>query len=649
MAAGSIVALSAFGQDYPTSQYPVLQSVPAGNGMSLYPEPSVPQTTWPTTTEENFAVTQPMASEPMPSDPMQQDRSMSPDSWGSPEFSTPQNFVAPMSNASMPNAPMPAMQTSSPTRYPMSELNGSANSDRYASMSQQPIAGPGFGNQSYRGDAIIAEPNRTASTGDSIFKSVKQAGSGTKSLPSFQNPVAENVGNSNVDLASPYTQPAPTAQTIAGSFEQDFSPAPSVPGTTSWATPPLNSATTGTSDPSFPANVNSTWPNVPYPTTIGPTNYASDDGVIVQQPANASSGSWLYPESPKFQSVPNIEPPYAFPQESYVAQPNLPTFDPQIGHRQPWPTVRPKSYVNDNTSFGFEEKKEDFPPFSEILATGKYFGSVTAAYLKPHFQGNTAITSGGGGVNEATAFDFDHRTNASSRFGFESKYGPGVEVNLFNLNFDSELSQFDSNGIQSGQTSVTVAGVGNPIFAIADDAGETLISQSSIEVDSLSLSVYKALQFKRARLLGNFGFQYVSVGQQLLADVTAGGVVVDRLRSTTDIRAFGPRAILEYYRPVGHTPLEFVTSFGGSLLFGERDQFVNSTTAGTFNRSGSEEFITVAEYLAGLQYKKMTGEDRAWFARVAFVHQSWLGGGTATFPQGDFGFNGITLGVGLNR
>jgi hypothetical protein len=47
--------------------------------------------------------------------------------------------------------------------------------------------------------------------------------------------------------------------------------------------------------------------------------------------------------------------------------------------------------------------------------------------------------------------------------------------------------------------------------------------------------------------------------------------------------------------------------------------------------------------------KKMVADGRYWTAKVGYLHQAWLGGGTAVDPQGDFGINGFTFGVGYNR
>ena len=329
----------------------------------------------------------------------------------------------------------------------------------------------------------------------------------------------------------------------------------------------------------------------------------------------------------------------------------LPQYDPQVGHRSPRPVQRPSAYpLDDGKKFDFETKKRDFPPFGDIIATGRFFYNPEVLWAEPQFQGNTAIATEGVNFGESISGDFDSDFHPRVRLGFESKYGPGMELTYFNINSNSEIASFTSDGVITGQTNAWVIGRNVWSRILADDAGEILSSQHSIDIDSFSVSFFKVLKFPVSRVNGNFGFQYVSIAQNLNANVvSAGGATVESLQSNTDMRAFGPRAILEYYRPIGHTPLELVTTFGGAVLFGQRDQFVTNSQTGLENRLGADEFLTIIDFLVAVQYKKTIGENRSWYSRFGFMNQTWIGGGTAAFPQGDFGLRGLTFGIGYNR
>jgi len=340
-----------------------------------------------------------------------------------------------------------------------------------------------------------------------------------------------------------------------------------------------------------------------------------------------------------------VQPP------AFQAEEQLPNFDRQVGHRSAKPTKRFDVYpLDDGEKFGFETKKREFPPFGEIIATGRFFYMAEALWAEPQFQGNTLIATESLNFGESIPDDFDSDFHPRFRFGFESPYGPGIEFSYFNINSNSEIASFTSNGIVTGQTNAWVIGRNIWSRIVADDAGETLATQHSIDIDSGTVSFFKELKFPISRVNGNFGFQYVSIAQQLNANVTgADGVTVETLQSVTDMRAYGPRAIIEYYRPIGHTPLELVTTFGGAVLFGQRDQVVTNSQTGLENRLGADEFLTILDFLVALQYTKTVGENRAWYGRFGFMNQTWIGGGTAAFPQGDFGLRGLTFGIGYNR
>ena len=326
-----------------------------------------------------------------------------------------------------------------------------------------------------------------------------------------------------------------------------------------------------------------------------------------------------------------------------------PGFRPEVGFRNATPTVRNYGAYDSGKKYDFEDKKKEFPPFSEILATGRYFGSASMLYLRPSFQGNTAITSQGPGFGESTTFDFDFEVAPQFRFGFESKYGPGLELNYWQYDETSNDATFVSNGVVSGTTSTWMLGPSAWTRLSATNAGDTIVTNHSIDVESFGASFFKEVKLPISRINGIFGFQYVSVAQAMNASLSNAGIELGTLNSRSDMRAFGPKLGFEYYRPVGHTKLEFITAIGMGVLFGRRDQFVENTVAGDFSRVGADEFITNFDFMTGVQYKKMIAENRAYFARAGFTYQTWIGGGTAVNPQDDFGLSGFSISVGYNR
>lgn len=456
--------------------------------------------------------------------------------------------------------------------------------------------------------------------------------------PSFQSS-----GFQPPSLQSSGFQPQPFPSTSAGGFQeaQQFVNQP-FPGESrpTFKSQPTVQHNFRTSPPQGTAATQHSTP-VPWQATATPTP-GHNERVNINRDLSLSPTA--QPGQALRDYLPNQPPAFASVE-------SLPNYDPRVGHRRAQPIRRANIYpLDDGEKFDFQKKKREFPPFNEIIATGRFFYMAEVLWAEPQFQGNTAIATQAPNFGESISNDFDSDFHPRVRLGFESQYGPGLELTYFNINSNSELASFTSDGVVTGQTSVGVTGRNVPSLITADAAGEILTSQHSIDIDSFTVSFFKELNFPISRVNGNFGFQYVSIAQQLNANVVSpGGATIETLQSTTDMRAYGPRAIIEYYRPIGHTPLELVTTFGGAVLFGQRDQRVTNSETGLENRLGADEFLTILDFLVAVQYKKTIGENRSVYGRFGFLNQTWLGGGSAVFPEGDFGLRGLTFGIGYNR
>ena len=421
-------------------------------------------------------------------------------------------------------------------------------------------------------------------------------------------------------------------------------------------------------DPTTNPVINSNLPSAGSPSTqVAPGRYPLGINGGLQTEASAIR---VLPDNPSttYQALTNETPVGSTNYPNYgVSSPGMsqpifqqqpltgsPTFRPDLGHRSPNPTFRGRDH-DSGLKMDFEDKKKEYPGLGEILATGRYFGSASTLFLQPGFQNNSAITQFNSSAAAASfassaSFDFDYETAPRLRLGFESKFGPGVELDYFQFDQGSNVSSFTSNGRNSGQLSTGLFGPSDLTTLEAVNAGETLSAIHSIDVETFSIMFFKEIKFPISRLNGMFGFQYASIFQTLEGELTnAGGAVIGTLRSTSDLRAYGPKFKFEYYRPIGHTNLEFVTAFGGGLLFGERDQIVSNTGAPAVNRFGADEFVVLGDFYGGVQWKKLTAENRAYYVRLGVTHQSWIGGGTAVSAQDNFGLRGFSFEVGLNR
>ena len=330
-----------------------------------------------------------------------------------------------------------------------------------------------------------------------------------------------------------------------------------------------------------------------------------------------------------------------------AAHPFAPGFDP--GFRQDGYSGNSLDWLENGQQFP-HEAQQHYPPLSEILKTGRYFGSLEWQLLQPHLQNNTALIRSSPGSFSSQQFNWTYESAPQFRAGFESKYGPGVELDYWQFDHDSSSLTGVSDGITSF-TSVLPqgdAGTFNQLSATA--AGERLVAQQGLEMHSAGLSFFKEMKLPISRLSGTFGLRYLSIAQQAEAlQLNSSGTQTGSLSHITDFRGFGPRIRLDYFRPVGHTKLESIASFGSSLLYGNRDQFVSNSLAGNFTRTNADELVTSVEAAIGVQYVKHLGENRSAFVRLTYQSQTWLGGGTGTDAAGDLGFRGLGVSIGANR
>jgi hypothetical protein len=350
--------------------------------------------------------------------------------------------------------------------------------------------------------------------------------------------------------------------------------------------------------------------------------------------------------SPNFVS-PYQDYPYQAPQQS------TPFRQPQSiherGYRQPQPFSRGSPF-DTGAQFDFENKHQEFPPMREIIATGRFFGMTEVWLLRPHFGGNQGLATQTGGFLRTFPADHAYETAPRFRVGFESSYGPGVELSYLQFHHRSTPLSFTSTGTTSGTSFLNVIGSPNPLSLSTTAAGQRLEVGQSLEVHTFQANAFKEVAFARARINGVLGMKSAAITHDFRGRVFDGaGTVVDFLEGSTVFRGYGPVFSIEYYRPVGHTKLELFGAAAGSTMMGNRRQWVNAGDVMGSLRTNSLELLTFAEISTGLQYKYHYAEKRCVYGRLAMTHQSWLGGGTPTNPDGDFGFRGVGFAVGVNR
>lgn len=599
---------------------------------------------------DSFAISSPLQTDSVRSAEVNDFRSMSPDSW-----ETPQSGFNPADN---PFQTSPNGQGSSRSSFPENlQLNNqrqlqTPNDDRYFKPTL---------NQSLHQNKFRPTSHPLSKQSDRNLPSNATRGT--------ENPL-EPTPSMPDDIRIPDLQ-TPTQQNEIGSL---LEPDPTQPTTSSTPFPPQvqNGPDQSHLPAAVPGQLQSSIPSAPdalgsYPLTPqGSQSNTEVPGVPVRDrrplwqrrpvltPSAAPPLATAPPAfSPNRVALDNFYQPqsqfFPFNAESLGANPlPAPNYRPDLGHRDPNVVTRDGATNDYGQTFDFEKKHIEYPKLGEILKTGRYFGSATALYLRPAFQANTSLFLNQSGVTET--FDFAYKLSPKIQLGFESKFGPGIELEYWGYSDFSRVSSFTSNGIETATTSAWMRGANQWSRLSAVNAGETLTARHRMELDVVGASFFKEVKLPIARINGKFGFQTAHIIHELTAQVNDGaGTQIGSLRSRSDVRGFGPQFELEYFRPIGHTKMEFLTTASGSVLFGKQSQVIENSTLGNQSRMKADEFVLTFDFFSGAQYRLMWGENRYWFARTGMLYQAWLHGGTAVLPQDDFGLRGFAVTAGLNR
>ena len=290
------------------------------------------------------------------------------------------------------------------------------------------------------------------------------------------------------------------------------------------------------------------------------------------------------------------------------------------------------------------------PTFSEIIKTGAAFISFEQLLLEPHFQGNSAITLDRPSRGSSSDYDYGFLDASKVTLGFESSKGPGFKLTYWELFDGSAVQSATSDGTSTATTSIYLNGPKRTTSLSATGLGERITAQHDMWIKNTSAIFFKEIKAPISRLNGMLGFRYINIHHTMHSDLfDAGNNRTGTLRGTHYFRGIGPTIGLEYFRPIGHTHIEFLGGATTTLAFGRRDQVAYNTAAADFTRFGTDEMVSIFDAKVGAQWVREWGRRYRIFFRGTIVAQSYFGGGTASDPSGDFGLFGLGFAAGLNH
>ncbi|MCP4480663.1 MAG: hypothetical protein GY818_21470 [Planctomycetaceae bacterium] len=325
-----------------------------------------------------------------------------------------------------------------------------------------------------------------------------------------------------------------------------------------------------------------------------------------------------------------------------------------LGFRRPEITRRPTvEYSPSSASFASDSRcdcgETDSPTLEEILRTGRYFGSANVSFLKPVLQGDIAYETSGSAGRFQDNFEYDYSTASQFSVGFESQAGPGFSINYWEFDGVSDAASWTSGDVSSGETIVGLGGVlGGRQFTVFD-FNDTVTVNDSLDVQSIEASLFKEMKFKVSRMGGRLGFQWVEINRQTNASFTDVGGSTVAWEGKDQFQGAGPTFGFDYFRPIGHTKIEFHASSDFGLIFGQRDKVVRDNFGAINQNLSDDEFFTNLDLFLGAQYVISRGGNRCFYFRSGLDYQVWLGADNEIASNSDFGLRGFSLTLGYNR
>ncbi|MEX0585494.1 MAG: Lpg1974 family pore-forming outer membrane protein, partial [Pirellulales bacterium] len=287
------------------------------------------------------------------------------------------------------------------------------------------------------------------------------------------------------------------------------------------------------------------------------------------------------------------------------------------------------------------------------------YGRLSAGYafvlVQPHREDDLAFTRTVDdgtfiGTSDAT---FNQDLDLSPRVWLEygRTNGLGAKVTYWQFDHASEV-------VSGSPSAVQVETLQTPVFRglslATSNPNETLFAQSDIDIDVLDFEGVKWTDFCCWRLGTTAGIRHAEITQGYQAlRFNAAGAAASLLNSRHNFDGVGPTFSVEGRRAFG--PLQFYSMARGSLLYGngslaftrveDIDTAAPLTNQVNFNRN---DVLTVAEIQVGLEWHRECCNGNMFFVRTAMEGQVWQGVGSAISEDGDLGFFGFNIALGMS-
>lgn len=284
-----------------------------------------------------------------------------------------------------------------------------------------------------------------------------------------------------------------------------------------------------------------------------------------------------------------------------------------------------------------------------------FYAGFDFVLVKPHFDDGTALlrTRTDQVSFETTsteAFDYDVELSPRVFLGYVWESGLGARIRFWQFDHGDNplVARPDADGL--GTVSSPFLLTGNVFVPSTSVPGQTLSAASGLKVDALDVEMTKGVQFDHWALMLGGGIRYGQIDQTYTAEVRdAGGQLLSSARFDHGFDGVGPTVSLQARRPL-IAGFKFFSTGRIAILFGDGKSTLEAVDNPQFltrRTSSRDDLVTVGELSVGLEWARRW-YGYGFFFRAALEGQTWQGAGTPTSEDGDLGFVGTSITVGLD-
>ena len=291
-------------------------------------------------------------------------------------------------------------------------------------------------------------------------------------------------------------------------------------------------------------------------------------------------------------------------------------------------------------------------------ASGRESCGFSAGYgflfLRPHVSDGTAAVSraasGGGFVSRQRDFDFD--LTSGSRIFAELIRPDAIGLRVTYSGLESDANTVRLPGTASGVSSAALPAAFAPVTnvlagGVTAGAGDVLTARNEVQFSVFDVDATRRLRAGNWLLNTGGGLRFARLEQTYSATVS--GANPGSAGSEFEFDGAGLTGYAEARRPIGQTGFAFLTSARIALLAGENDSEARTRQNGVVNvgRSTRTDFVPTGELQVGGEWSAWINQSTLFFTQAAYEGQIWGGVGGPGSTEGNVGFTGFNLTLGV--